>query len=152
MTYPTLWSHLQSSSRLSRHYISFQLALLNYSTKQSPSWEANRFSASQEIPSISWSPKVRYPFTSPVTCPCPEPDQSSPCPPFHFLKIHLNINILSTTGPSKWTLFVRFPHPNPVYTSPIPHTPYMPLPPHYSLFNRVNSIWWGVHIIKLFTV
>ena len=26
----------------------------------SPSWEANRFSASQEIPHILWNPKVYY--------------------------------------------------------------------------------------------
>jgi hypothetical protein len=26
----------------------------------SPSWEANRSSASQEIPRIGWNPKVRY--------------------------------------------------------------------------------------------
>jgi hypothetical protein len=29
-----------------------------YSMEQSPSWEANRFSAGQEIPRILWSPKV----------------------------------------------------------------------------------------------
>jgi len=28
--------------------------------KQSPSWEANRFSASQKIPSILRNPKVHY--------------------------------------------------------------------------------------------
>jgi hypothetical protein len=28
--------------------------------KQSPSWEANRFSASQEIPRILWNPNVYY--------------------------------------------------------------------------------------------
>ena len=28
--------------------------------QQSPSWEANRFSASQEIPHILWNPKVLY--------------------------------------------------------------------------------------------
>jgi hypothetical protein len=28
--------------------------------KQSPSWDANRFSASQKIPNISWKPKVQY--------------------------------------------------------------------------------------------
>jgi hypothetical protein len=32
--------------------------LLTYFMDQSPSWEANRFSASQEIPRILWNPKV----------------------------------------------------------------------------------------------
>ena len=32
--------------------------LLTYSMVQSPSWEANWFAASQEIPRISWNPKV----------------------------------------------------------------------------------------------
>jgi len=37
--------------------------------EQSPSWEANRFSASQEIPRNLWNPKVhqRYFLHSPVT-------------------------------------------------------------------------------------
>ena len=37
--------------------------------EQSPSWEANRFSASQEIPRILWNPKVHchiYKFPPPV--------------------------------------------------------------------------------------
>jgi hypothetical protein len=32
--------------------------LLTYSMEQSPSWEANRFAASQEIPRVLWNPKV----------------------------------------------------------------------------------------------
>ena len=35
-------------------------SLLTYSTVQSPSWEANWFAATQEIPRILWNPKVYY--------------------------------------------------------------------------------------------
>ena len=39
--------------------IIWQLLLTN-SMVQSPSWKANRFSASQEIPLMLWNPKVHY--------------------------------------------------------------------------------------------
>jgi hypothetical protein len=37
--------------------------LLIYSMKQNPSWEANLFSASQDIPCILWNPKVHFHIT-----------------------------------------------------------------------------------------
>ena len=63
--------------------------LLTYSMHQSP-WEANRFSASQEIPCILWNPKVHYRIHM---CPPPVPilRQIDPVhtPTSHFLKIHI---------------------------------------------------------------
>jgi len=66
----------------------------------------------------------------PATCPYPETGQSSPCPPSHFLKIHLNIILTSKPVPSKWSLLHRFLHQNPVYTSPLLHMCYMPRTSH----------------------
>jgi hypothetical protein len=40
------------------------------------------------------------------------------------------------------------PHQNPVCTSPLSHTCYMPRPPHSSWFDHPNNIWWSVQIIK----
>jgi len=46
---------------------------------QSPSWAANWFAASQEIPRISWNPKVHYRNSqASATCLYPGPAQSSP--------------------------------------------------------------------------
>jgi hypothetical protein len=45
-----------------------------YSMEQSPSWEANRFLASQEISRILWDSKVRYRV---YKCPPPVPNLSN---------------------------------------------------------------------------
>ena len=52
----------------------------------------------------------------------------------HILKIHLNITLPSMPGSPKWYLSFRFPHKNPVHAFPLPHTRYMPRPPHSSRF------------------
>ena len=71
-----------------------------------------------------------------ATCPHRQPDQSSPCPPSYFLKIHLNITIPSKPGSSKWSLSLRFPHQNPVCISLLPHTCYKSRPSHSSWFDH----------------
>jgi hypothetical protein len=78
----------------------------------------------------------------PVTCPYPEPARSGAS---HFLKILLS----STSGSSKWSLSLRFPHQNLIYTSPLPSKCYMSSPSHSTRFYHSNNIGWGEHIIRL---
>jgi hypothetical protein len=53
--------------------------------EQSNAWQANRFAASQEIPSICMEPEGSLPYSQvPVTCPYPEPTPSSPHNPFQL--------------------------------------------------------------------
>ena len=66
----------------------------------------------------------------PATCLYPEPARSSPYPTSHFLKIHLNIILPTTSVSPKWSITLRFPHQNLAYASLLPHTRYMPRPSH----------------------
>ena len=84
--------------------------LLTYSMVQSPSWEANWFAASQEIPRILWNPKVRY-RTHKRPPPVPILDQPKPVhiPTSHLLEIHPNIIHPSTPRSPQWLFPSGFP-------------------------------------------
>ena len=95
----------------------------------------------QKIPFILLNPKFHYRTHK---CPPPLPilSQLHPVPKTlsHFLKIHLNIIVLSTSGSPQWSLSLRFPHQNPVHTSPLPHTRHMPRLSHSSRFYHPHNI------------
>jgi hypothetical protein len=102
----------RSSIKMSEQYGALPFAatyLLIYAMEQSPSWEANRFAASQEITRILWNPKVHYriqmfpPHVSILIQLNPVHTHTP-----YFLKIPLNIIIQSTPGFPQWSLSLRF--------------------------------------------
>ena len=100
---------------------------LTYSIQQSNSWEANRFSAGQEIPLISLKPKIYYPI---IKCPPPLPI-SSQLDPIHaphptswrfiiIISSHLSVGLPSGLFPSGFPIkflytpqVVSFPQASP---------------------------------------
>jgi len=82
--------------------------------------------------SLSWASSIQS-----------KPPHPTSCRSILILSSHLHLGLASG-------LFsLVFPHLNPVYASPLPHTRYMPCPSHSSRFDHPDNIWWGVHIIKL---
>ena len=72
---------------------------------QSPSWEANWFAASQEIPRISRNPKVHY-RTHKRPPPVSILGQTNPIhtPTSHLVEIHPNIIQPSTPRSPQWSI------------------------------------------------
>jgi hypothetical protein len=112
-----------------------QVTSCTYFMEQSPSWQANRFSSSQEIPRILRNPKVYY--------------RINKCPPHvpktHFPKFHLNIILPSTPGSFPRFIFLSNPYQNPLYTSPLPPYVLHVLPITTVIHKTYMKRWRYVH-------
>jgi len=110
---------------------------------QSPSWEANWFAASQEIPRISRNPKVHYRIHK-RTPPVPILGQPNPVhiPTSHFVQIHSNIIHPSMPRSPQWSPFHPVSPPRP-YTPPSPH-PYAPHVQPISFFSILSTARYWV--------
>ena len=115
--------------------------LLTYSTVHSPSWKANRFAASQEIPRISQNPKVHYRIHKRPP-PASILGQPNPVhiPTSHLLEIHPNITHPSTPRSPQWSLSLRFPQQDPIHPQLLTHMRHMHNPSHSSPFYHPHNI------------
>ena len=111
--------------------------ILTYSMVQSPSWAANWFAASQDIPCIPQNPKVHY-RTHKRTPPVSILGKSNPVhmPTSNLLEIHPNIIHPSTRRSPQWSPSLRFPHQYPINPSPPPYPPVINQPRLHREFKK----------------
>ena len=104
---------------------------------QIPSWEANWFEASQEIPRISLNPKVHYrTHKRPPPISILVQPNSVHMPTSNLLEIRPNIIHPSTPKSPHWSLSLRFPHQDPIHSTLLTHTRNMHI--SYSIRNKVK--------------
>ena len=114
---------------------------LTNSIEQSPSWEANLFSASHEVPNIYGTWRYITAFTRACHMPLfwARSIQSMPTHPTFWIS---NL-ILGMPG------FPSCLFPSCACTPSVPHLCYMPCPSFFSRFYHLNNNGWGMQIIKL---
>jgi len=112
-------------------------------------WEAK----SQEIPHLSWNPKVHY-------CVCknlPLVSVLSQMHPVHtfspyFPMIHSNIIFPSMPKSSAWFLPFIFSNRNFVCISHRSYPCYMPCPSHPPWLYHLNNIWSDITLVSIISV
>ena len=120
--YACAWWRLYEETKHVARFGHERSYLLTHSMVQSPSWEANWFAASQEIPRISRNLKVHY-STHKRPPPVSILGQPNPVhiPTSHLLEIHPNIIHPSTPRSPHWSPSLRFPQQDTIHplSSPI---------------------------------
>ena len=110
---------------------------------QSPSCEANWFTASQEIPRISRNPKVHYrTHKRPPPVPIMGQPNSVHIPTSDLLEILPNIIHPSTPRSTQWSPSLRFPHQDAIHSSLLTHTRHMPSPSQIIMVTEI--VHWQV--------
>ena len=111
--------------------------------EQSRSSEANRFSSGQEIPRILLKPKIHYRIHErPSSVPILRQIDPVHASLSHFLKIRFNIILPSKPASSMWSRCHKCPppHQNPVCSSSVSCTCYLPHPSHFYWCVHLNNI------------
>jgi len=123
------------------HLVGADKILLILRAKNLPSWKANWFAASQEIPHISRNPKVHYrTHKRPPPVSILGQSNSVNIIASHLLEIHPNIIHPSTRRSTEWAFSLRFPHQDPKHPRRLNHTRHMPSRSHSSRLRAINFI------------
>ena len=113
------------------------------SMEQSSSWEADRSLAGQEISCILWNQRVHH-IIQKGPLPTSILSQIKPFkapPSFHFLKININITLLSIPGSSKLSLSPQVSPPKPCMHLSSSHTCRKPHRSYSFWSDHSNYIW-----------
>ena len=131
---------------------------------RSPSWEANNYSASQEIHAFFGTRRFITAFTSTrqLSVSWTRSIQSLSPPPTSWTSILVLSNIYAKifqvlsfpqiSSPKPCMHLSRLPYAPHVLPISFCHTCHTPHPSHSSWFDHPNIIWWRVRIVKLLVV
>jgi hypothetical protein len=119
------------------------MEIINYVTG-GPSWEANSFSASQDIYHILWNSKFHYRiYNNLPLVPLQSHMDAIDAISYNFSKIHLSIILPSVLWYSRWPPFYRS------CISALSHAYYIPNSAHPPWFYHGINIWRGLLVTWL---